>query len=116
MNNIELFSRDKGGIPWYWCYFHGKCEDHVNNQVNQNEEEYWCAPDLISGNISCENLEPGIYEVSVYDAPAKCFLWEFRDSLEQPTKHTKRALVVFESDIHSYEYAKKCYEERKDHV
>lgn len=54
---------------WNFVYFHGAAETVIAATCANG------APDLVGGACSRDSMEDGVYPCTVYEQPAKLFLW-----------------------------------------
>lgn len=113
---------------WSWIYFHQQAEDMNSAFVDECVEGRvmdWQAPDLVGCDtpVNCisdgtlirlEHLNGQELWAMLWSAEAE-YQWDENQEIGMWTAR-RRGLVICPGDDKAYEYARKCYDERRSHL
>jgi hypothetical protein len=86
-----------------WCYLHGELENMVGYDIfSMLRAEL--KPEQIDERWLSDEFVEGIYQCVCMGKPCTFFRWK---------NYNYHGLVVLNTDKDAYEYASKCYEEKK---
>lgn len=118
-----------GHNTWSFVYYHGQAEE-MNDQyqlerIANKDDERWEAPDLVGSDTPLDHISDGwlIRLLHVNGQELWGFLWSAEasygwdeDNQQGLWLARRRGLIVHPDDEKSYDYARKCYDERRNHL
>lgn len=90
-----------------WCYLHGELEELNGYDIFSLLKSELSSEEIDDKWIS-KTFKEGIYPCVCFNKPCTFFIWY------NNRRHS--GLVVSNSDVKAYNYAKKCYEEKRESI
>ena len=121
-------------LGWNFVYFHGNAEEVVSGKISAGP------PDLVAGVCARDSLVDGVYPCTVYEQPAKLFLWTHGEAEAIVSADTagcyphaliqgnadsvlwlkkvvaRHGLICLDTDTESLAYAQRMFEQKQSHL